>query len=179
MLDLELKASNLHWLLEGNPHGDCCVHGGVFLRLGEYVISSGDVEWTVSTAAFNLLRTVFHDHRVGENVESLIPCCGFNMWPIESAPDGLYIPNCSNGIDWDIRHEGRLLMHRISTDKEVCTQLLDWTRSVCDFADEVHNFFYTAWPKNISREEDKKGFELFMSLWNQRRAAAQTIINAG
>jgi hypothetical protein len=177
MLDIELKAADLHWLPDGDPHDDCCVHGRVVLRIGEHTISSGNAEWTVSTAAFNFLRTISHDHHVGEE-EALIPCCGFNMWPVESAPDGLYIPNCNSGLDWDIEHYGQLVIHNIGADKSYPTALLDWARAVCGFADDVRAFFHTAWPKNIPSEEDKKGFELFMTLWDQRRAGAQIILDA-
>jgi len=139
MSGIELKAIDLHWLPEGDPQDDCCVHGRIFLRIGEHTVSSGDAEWTVSTAAFNFLRTIFHNHHIGEE-EALIPCCGFNFWQVESAPDGLYIPNCANGIDWGIEHDREVVVHSISTDKILPTSLANWVCAVCDFADEGTRF---------------------------------------
>lgn len=48
-----------------------------------------------------------------------------------------------------------------------------WRKVVCQFSDDVYEFFMTAWPKNITDGDDLKGFELFMSLWRQYRASAK------
>lgn len=174
--DIDLRPIGLHWLAGNDPFLDCCVHGGIFLRIGNRVVSDGKSEWTVSTAAFNFLRTITHDHVVGAG-EALIPCCGFNMWPSDTAPDGIYIPNCNNGIDWELRHRGDTIEHIFGEDTMLTTDAVEWAVAVCRFADDVMNFFETAWPKVIPEEEDRRGFELFLQIWQERRSAADKFID--
>ena len=71
-----------------------------------------------------------------------------------------------------IQHEAGKVVHKLGGDRNVEMSLYVWQKAVCQFSDEVFKFFMTAWPKNINDEDDLKGFELFMSLWRQRRAAA-------
>lgn len=172
MTDVELRPTNLHWLEESNPYEDCCAHGGVYIRIGDTIVSDGkDEDWSVSTAAFNFLKSIFQDHKLlGE--EPLVPHCGFTMWPVESEPDGLYIPNCDLSINWSITHKGDQIVHEFKDGTTLETSLLVWKKAVCEFADDVYDFFQTAWPKVIDDEQDRKGFELFMSLWRERRTAA-------
>ncbi|MEQ1645160.1 MAG: hypothetical protein ABL959_17050 [Pyrinomonadaceae bacterium] len=175
--EIELKVVRMHWMENVDPYADCCVHGGIYLRFGQRVVSDGKDTWTVSTAAFNFLRTVFNDHRVGiDGDEALIPCCGFNMWPIEASPDGLCIPNCNNGIDWSVSHEqGNVIKHTFPDAEMVFTKRDEWASAVCLFADGIFEFLKTAWPKVVQDDEDRRGFELFMKLWQERRLAAESI----
>jgi hypothetical protein len=172
MASIELRATQMHWLEENDPFADCCVHGGVYIRIGQTLVSDGkDDSWTISTAAFNFLRSIFHDHAMlGE--EPLVPHCGFTMWLVESEPDGLYMPNCDLNINWSISHKGDQVHHEFK-DGTICeTSLVAWKEAVCGFADEVYEYFQTAWPKVINDEMNRDGFELFMRLWRGRRAAA-------
>jgi hypothetical protein len=91
---VDLKATSLHWLEKSNPFEDCCLHGGVYLKLGDSLISDGrDTDWTVSTAALNLFNTLKQNHKV-EDERPLIPHCGHTMWVHEGEPDGLYLGAC-------------------------------------------------------------------------------------
>lgn len=172
MTEIELRATNLHWLEESNPYEDCCLHGGVYLRIGETVLSDGnDNDWTVSTAAFNLLKTAHQNHEI-DNERPLIPHCGHTMWLVEGESDGLYLGGCDIGIDWAIRHEPPNVVHKLGDERSVKMGSESWRQAVCKFSDEVYEFFLTAWPKSISDKDDRKGFELFMSLWRQYRADA-------
>ena len=176
--EVDLKVVEMHWLEEGDPHDDCCVHGRVYLKLGDRIVSSGDEEWTLSTAAFRLLATISVSH--ARNIDNaLVPCCGFTMWRIESEPDGLYIPNCNSGIDWTINHpESDVVEHVFSDGETLLTNLCEWSTAVSQFSDQVRDFFQTAWPKNFYDDDSRLGFELFMSLWRERRELAEKI-NAG
>ncbi len=179
MIDIELRATNLHWLEEGDPRDDCCVHGSVYLRIGDRIVSDGEADWTVSTAAFRLLGTVTLEQ--SQNIDdALIPCCGFNMWPVESVSDGLLIPNCNNGIDWEIQHPDQSLVAHVFPDGQtIHTDIHDWSKAVVEFADSINDFFQTAWPKNFYDDESRLGFELFMNLWAKRRAAANLLYASG
>ena len=175
LVEVELKPVDMHWLEEGDPHDDCCVHGRVILRLGERIISDRESEWTLSTAAFRLLGTLNNDHAANID-EPLIPCCGFNMWPEEGATDGLYIPNCNEGIEWTIKHpETDIVAHILADGETFYTDFSTWSASVCAFSDQIYDFFQTAWPKNHYHDEDRQGFEMFMKLWKERRDAAEPI----
>ncbi|HTK27289.1 MAG TPA: hypothetical protein VL327_12075 [Pyrinomonadaceae bacterium] len=172
MSDIELRPTNLHWQAESDPFEDCCLHGGVYLKIGSVFLSDGvDIDWTVSAAAFNLLNTLRKEHMVNDG-RLLIPHCGHTMWVLESEPDSLYLGGCDIGINWTIQHEAGKVVHKLGGDRNVEMSLYVWQKAVCQFSDEVFKFFMTAWPKNINDEDDLKGFELFMSLWRQRRAAA-------
>lgn len=176
--EVEIRPAGLRWLEKGDPHDDYCVHGGIFLRLGDAIISDGVTEWTVSTAAFRLLGTVSNDHNT-EMDEALIPCCGFNMWPEKSARDGIYIPNCSNGIDWVVRHPApNVIEHAFADNQILYTNREQWTKAAIEFSDPIRAFYSTAWPKNFYDEESRLGFERFLSLWDERRRSAE-LINAG
>lgn len=163
----------MHWIEKGDPITDCCVQGGVYLRLGEIEVADGtDLDWTVSTAAFNLLRTLFENQPLTGR-EAIIPHCGHTMWPLETEPDGLYLPNCDIGINWSITHDGNQIVHEFQDGTKVALALSEWRSAVCKFADEVMAFMHTAWPKIIDDEQDRQGFELFLSLWKRRRAEAE------
>lgn len=175
MAEIELTPTQMHWMEGSDPFGDCCAHGGIYLRMGSLVVSDGtDADWSISTAAFNFLRTLFHNQpHVGR--ESLIPHCGFTMWRVDSEPDGLYMPNCDLGLNWSVQHDGDHVIHDFQDGTQVVTSLSEWKSSVCKFADEVNEFMHTAWPKVIVDEEDRQGFELFLNIWKKRRADAELI----
>ena len=163
----------MHWLENGDPFADCCVHGGVYLRLGDIEVSDGtDLDWTISTAAFNFLRTLFEDQAVMGR-EALISHCGHTMWPVETEPDGLYLPNCDIGVNWSITHKGKQIVHEFQDGTKVTLALSEWNSAECRFADEIMDFMHTAWPKTIDDEQDKQGFELFLGLWKKHRADAE------
>lgn len=172
MSNIELEPTDLHWLDGSYPFEDCCLHGAVYLKIGDTLISDGsDKEWTVSTAAYNLLKTIHKNHEITEE-RPLIPHCGHTMWVEESEPDGLYLGGCDIGIDWTIQHEADTVLHKIGDGVSVETNSDVWRKAVCQFSDDVFDIFTTAWPKRIADKDDLKGFELFMKLWRQRRVEA-------
>lgn len=173
MEEIKLKPIQLHWMENGDPFSDCCAHGGIYLKIGNFVVSDGmEKDWVVSTAAFNLLRTLSEDHPVIGR-EALVPHCGHTMWPAANEPDGLYLPNCDIGINWSITHEGDRIVHEFKDGRKVTLALSEWKFAVCKFADEVMDFMHTAWPKILDDALDRQGFELFLSLWQKRRTEAE------
>ena len=172
MNDIELRVTNLHWLEESDPYEDCCLHGGVYLKIGDEILSDGsEKDWAVSTSALNLLKTVRQNHEF-DSERPLLPHCGHTMWLLETEPDGLYLGGCDIGIDWTINHEIGKVVHKFKDNINIATSSDGWRKAVCQFSDKVFEFFMTAWPKNIKDEDDRKGFELFMNLWHQYRLAA-------
>jgi hypothetical protein len=117
MSEIELRATKLHW--QSDPFEDCCLHGGVYLKIGSLLLLDGnDADWTVSTAAFNLLNTLRQDHKISDG-RPLIPHCGHTMWVVESEPDSLYVRGCDIGIDWTIEHELGKVVHKPGGDRNV------------------------------------------------------------
>ena len=175
MANVELVPMNLHWMEDGDPFADCCVHGGTFFSIDNTVLVDGkDDDWAISTGAFNLLGTVSCDH-IPTRENALVPHCGFTMWVDESQPDGLYLPNCDLGINWRIGHEEGRVLHTFIDGQTFEMTSFEWKEVVCKFSDEIHGYFHTAWPKTFYDEMDKLGFELFMKLWEKRRVAAENV----
>src|SRR5687768_10347624 len=103
----ELKPKNLRWLVEENPRVDLCLHGGVYLRINDTLVVDDDADWTLSAASYFLLKTVRGDYDPAKNPNRhLIPCCGHLMLLSPEEDDGLCICECSNGINWTIKHTG-------------------------------------------------------------------------
>jgi len=170
---VELRPVNLHWLGEGDTRDDLCLHGGVYIKLGDTVISDEKSEWTTSIAAYRLLGTVLNEH-TSDIDEALIPCCGFEFYPDDTAPDGVFIPNCLSGINWIVRHlESDFLAHDFGNGNVLFTDKKDWAESVIAFSDKVFEFYSTSESKNFHADYLKQGFGLFMKGWKERRVAAE------
>ena len=156
---IELKALNPHWLDSfEQPEYDLCVHSAVRLKIGEIVVSDKDSgDWTVSTSAYQFLRTLTGNHFAAEH-EQLLPCCGFNYWPSD---DGFIFGNCGTGLNWDIVHSGENVTHRFDSKREVTLNMEDWRTAVLPFVDEVLEFYEMSVPRRFSDEEAKTEFEYF------------------
>jgi hypothetical protein len=78
---------------------DLCSHGDIRLVIGESVIAPGEGEgdYTISTSALALLRTLESDHSPERPVaDKLVMHCG-----------QLTMLSCPFGIDWSVSHVGR------------------------------------------------------------------------
>jgi hypothetical protein len=170
---IELKPTNLHWLNDVNPFEDLCAHGGVYLNINGFVVSDGeDFDWSVSTASYYLLKTVWSDYEANSDVRHLIPHCGHCMYKAEGEEDSLYISECSNGINWEISHTDEAVIHRFADETSTETSCGEWSRAVCAFSREVLDFFNAASPKICEDKDEREGFELFMQQWLERLARA-------
>ncbi len=168
---VNLKALNIHWLENTDAERDLCAHGSVYLKLDDEIISDAKTnDWTVSTAAYYLLKTTKGNHLASEN-NHLIPHCGFTMWEIGEEKE-LYIGGCDIGLNWNITHQKDKVIHEITKDRFIETNFDEWRNAVCNFSDEVMKFYESSPPKIVDDEEDKKGFELFMREWKKLRAEA-------
>jgi len=107
---ISLVAHELCWINDSaDDPDDQCAHGRVAFGIdGVLVIKPEDGEWTVSTAALYLLRTLTADHTLEHPVAEgnfLFPCCGFNAW-LCGERYRVMCMGCNEGIDAWIRHEG-------------------------------------------------------------------------
>jgi hypothetical protein len=95
--DFEIAITQQGWIrpdLEDAP-GDLCSHGDIRLVIGGTVIASGEGgEYTISTSALALLRTLESDHSREHPVAcKLILHCGM-----------IDMLSCPAGIDWRVTH---------------------------------------------------------------------------
>jgi hypothetical protein len=169
---VELKAFNLHWLENSDAERDLCAHGSVYLKIGDYVVSNEDSDdWTVSASAYYFLKALKENHD-GDTAPQLIPHCGFNMYAVGDNNDELLIVGCPNGINWTIIHLENKVIHQFGDSKIIETTFDEWQEAVCNFSDEIMNFYSDSPAKIVDDEENKKGFEFFMNEWKRLRLEA-------
>lgn len=169
---VKLEARNPYWHYSADPTRDLCAHGGVFLKIGDNVISDGiDTDWTVSAACYRLLKTIKDDHypNLETSYDFLIPHCGHTMWAVGESNDELLVTGCDIGIDWTITHKQDVVIHTFSENEVIEVPLSEWRKAVYEFSDEVSRFYELSDPKIVDDDFDRKGFALFMSEWKRLR----------
>ena len=170
---IELKASNIHWLENTEAERDLCAHSSVYLKIGDKILSddsSGD--WTVSSSAYHLLKTLKEDHS-GKAEPQLIECCGYSMYVVGKNHDELYIIGCANGINWTTIHKENKIVHQFEDGEIIETDFDEWRNAICNFSDEIMNFYKVSSPKILEDDEEvRRGFELFMREWKKLREEA-------
>ena len=169
---VELKALDLHWFEGSEEERDLCAHSSVYLKIGIKSISDEKAgDWTVSASAYYFLKSLKETHD-GSIEPQLIPCCGFNMYVVGDNNDELLILGCPNGINWTILHKPNKIIHQFENGEIIETDFDEWRDVVCNFSDEIMNFYEISLPKVVDDEEDRKGFELFMKEWKRLRIEA-------
>jgi hypothetical protein len=89
---------------------DLCSHGDIRLLIGRQVIAPGDgsEDYTISTSALALLRTLESDHACGSSDGQLLLHCGM-----------ILMVSCPIGVDWSVAHrDGRVRL----SDVVVCEE---------------------------------------------------------
>ena len=145
--EFEIQIVRQGWLDAGGsgPEFDLCSHGEIRLVIGGYSVAPGPVleQYTISTSALALLRTLESNHAAGQG-EQLILHCGM-----------LLMTSCPIGIDWSVTHlGGRVRLHEVVrydglTDADaVCFGDLvvelaedDYRRRIAAFAEEAKKPF--------------------------------------
>ena len=104
-MSFELEITSQGWLDVPNAErDDLCSHGDIRLVIGGPVVAAGDGsgDYTISTSALALLRTLESDHSARAPVvpTALVMHCGM-----------LDMVSCPEGIDWSVSHrDGRVLL---------------------------------------------------------------------
>ena len=60
-----IKIIDLHWIDRKEDDGkDLCLHGNIFVRIGDEIIDNGidNADWTVSAGALMMLRSIETNH---------------------------------------------------------------------------------------------------------------------
>ena len=167
----DIKILDLHWIKNVDDPTDLCAHGHVHLKIGDQIISdkaSGD--WTLSSTALSLLRTMENDYKKDDYSNQLLPCCG-HFFIADEKQETVIVQGCDTGIDWKIIHTNdNKVKHVLDNRYEVIIDNDIYKSIVLDFADQVEQFFKDSKPKTIPTYEfDKKGYLTFWKEWRNLR----------
>ncbi len=157
---MKLYAKNMYFLgeTEESKLYDYCVHGYVVFKIGSDILHKGS-DWCVSASAYRFLKTLFDDHKMG-NEEFLIPCCGHSIYPSEDKKS-VIIVGCNNGIDFDVIHSGENVIIK-TAEKEYNVPFNDYKNAVMDFAKQIYDFYKSNPPRKFDDDFHKNGYEVFM-----------------
>ena len=167
-MNFELKIINLNWINdEPDAPTDLCLHGRVFVRIGEKIIDNGTESWTVSAGAYRMLKSLYGNHVAGEGF-NLLPCCGHDIFIYEKTGE-LVIMGCPNGNDWSVIHENGMVKIKADNDKQIVISLDEYRGIVFRFADEIKDFYDNCSPKTPDPECDIVAYRKFWENWEQMR----------
>jgi hypothetical protein len=167
----EIKILKCHWIQEDNPDDkeDLCLHGKIFIRIGDEILSDFESgSWTLSAASLFLLRTLKMDYKPDDFENLLIPCCGHFIIAEENKP--VAVLGCPSGIEWTIKHIGDGLVKHISNNgSEAIITEEEYRKVVLDFADEVEQFYIDN-PRILPDDEfNLQGYNGFWKDWKELR----------
>ena len=169
-MNFHLDIINLHWIDETNDNpADLCLHGKLFVKIGDEILDDGMHNWTVSAGAYRMLESLYGDHQSGYE-EHLLPCCGHFMF-VDEKTDELIISGCPSGIDWSVTHESDTV--RLATDKssQIVISFEEYKATVFKFADAIKSFYAKCTPKQIKEDNfEDKAYERFWMNWNKMRS---------
>ena len=167
----EIKILKCHWIPEDNPENkeDLCLHGKIFIRIGDEILS--DIEsdsWTLSAASLFLLRTLNMDYEPGDFENLLIPCCGHFIVAEDNKP--VAVLGCPGGIEWTIKHiVGGLVRHISNNGSEAIISEEEYRKMVFDFSDRAEQLYIDN-PRILpSNEFDLQGYNGFWKNWKELR----------
>jgi hypothetical protein len=150
---------------------DFCAHSEVeFTVDGDVLVLASAGDWTVSSSALFLLRTLWQSHTKQNPVgEHLFPCCGHSMYVVDGQDD-VAVLGCPNGIDFEVIRSLDDVIITSADRQKHRVSFAEWRDAVCAFSDAVRCFYAKCAPKQPSY--DVKGFEKFMAEWERRRSSA-------
>lgn len=160
---------DLYWINgeKDNPE-DLCLHGNVYVKIGEEVVAD-NYSCTVSSTALYLLKSLKLNHIMGESSNQMLPCCGHFIIPGDT-DDTVEICGCPSGIDWSVLHTDGYVKLVTEKGNEISINLNTYTEIVFNFVDKVEDFYKKSQAKNIPTDDfDREGYIKFWREWNNRR----------
>lgn len=157
---MELYLKNLHFL-NNNYQYDVCVHGNIYFKVDDEVVSDGFEIWNVSTAVYRFLKALKVKHTCGG--DQMIPCCGHFMIPHDDNAH-VDITSCPNGIDFDVELiEDKV---KIFTDEIVHYVSLDeYKEKLKVVINDIEYFYYKNKYRKFETDFEKLGFSAFITEW--------------
>ena len=169
---ISLVAHELCWINGASDDpDDQCAHGRVTMSIdGVTLVRPDDGEWTVSTAALYLLRTLTGDYTPAERVAEsnfLFPCCGFSTWQCGDRYEVICM-GCCEGIDVWIRTKGSIVEVSVA-DSHLSVSRIEWRAAVLGFAKNIEQFYAQSSPKiELDDRADRDGWAAFWAEWRER-----------
>lgn len=160
---------DLYWIngTKDDPN-DLCLHGEVFVKIGEEIIADR-YSCTVSSTGLYLLKSLNQNHIIGESTNQMLPCCGFFIIPSDD-DDTVEITGCSSGVDWSILHEENYIKLISQSGNEVTVDLESYKEVVFKFVDKIEEFYHSCQDKNIPKDKfERNGYIKFWKEWYIRR----------
>lgn len=164
-----IRILDLYWI-DGNKDNpdDLCLHGDVYVKIGDEVLAE-KYSCTVSSTALYLLKSIEDNHIYGERANQMLPCCGFFIIPSEN-DETVEITGCPSGIDWTVLHDGDYVKLISEKGNKVLINLREYREIVYSFVDEVEDFYQKSTAKNIPTDDfDRKGYIKFWKEMRNRR----------
>ena len=174
---MELYATDLRFMgdTEEDKTYDACIHGKVFLKIGDEILSDGQTEWCVSASAYHFLRTLFQD-RLLDTENQIIPCCGHFLMPSEDKTT-VTIIGCPNGIDFSVSRENENILIRTRDHKTFHIGFEEYANAVLTYAKQIEDFYKQNPPRRFQDKFEKDGFCAFCNEWYVLMQKAQALLN--
>jgi hypothetical protein len=170
--EFEIEIMTQGWIgpTQADAEYDLCSHGDIRVVIGGCVVAPGDGErdYTISTSALALLRTLESDHSPEAPVaDGLVMHCGM-----------LFMVSCPIGIDWSVSHlGGRVRLHEVVRCDDIVGELRfpelevelgedEYRRQVVAFAEKAKQFFEGV---DKARRDDIQG-QLHEEFWQEYNA---------
>lgn len=169
--NFELKILDLHWIQNEDDPTDLCVHGHVFVKIGEEIIANENTfDIALSSTALYLLRTIKDNYKEDDFGSQLLPCCG-HFFIADENDDYVIICGCPSGLDWTIIHtDDNKITHTTDSGQTATIDEEAYRKIVLDFADQIESFYKTSLPKTIPTDDfDRKGYLAFWKEWRSLR----------
>jgi hypothetical protein len=169
-LTFDLKIIDLHWIKNEDDPNDLCAHGHVYLKIGDEIVSDGETgDWTLSSTALSLMRTIEQDYKKNDYDNQLLPCCG-HFIIADDKEETVTIQGCDTGINWTITHRNETVEHQTDKGEKAIIKKGDYRKIVFSFADKVEQFYKDSQPKIIPTDDfDRKGYLTFWKEWRRLR----------
>jgi|WetSurMetagenome_2_1015567.scaffolds.fasta_scaffold229166_2 hypothetical protein len=174
-MNFEIRILSQNWLGdEPENNYDLCTHGMIYFKIGDYIITDEeDEEWTISTTALGLLRSVIPDEETAEAYAKVYHCGMLTM------------ASCPISIDWTVRHDGNVVIISelwkqptidlkdgicyLNDYQTVIVEKATYIREILKFSDSVAEFFDNSPVREIEDRNDKVIYKAFLDEFNSLR----------
>jgi len=145
---------------------DLCLHGKIYLRLGEKVVADS-YECTVSVAGLYLLRSITRNH--DDKCEHMFPCCGHSMFPSNDLQN-VTICGCPNGLQLFVKHDDDKVHLTVESESEAEISLVAYKHWILQFVEAIEKI-YVDNPRQLPSDDyDRKGYESFWNEWRDLKS---------
>lgn len=160
---------DMYWTSgEKDNSEDLCLHGDVYVKIGDEVVAH-NYSCTISSTALYLLKSLQTNHIPGEALNQMLPCCGHTIIPMEE-DDTVEISGCPEGIDWYVVHLSGYIKLVTEKGTEAIISYDEYAKIVFNFVDKVEEFYNKSSMKNIPDDDFyRDGYIKFWKEWKSRR----------